>query len=525
MKAINVLLSLLISLLIGAAVLEGGLRLIGKGPAKTLLDHDEVTGWSNVPGRTKTLHKGPITVHYKINGLGLRDDPLPEGDKPEGVFRILALGDSFTLGYAVEREEHFVDLLEQAFQAEGRSIEVWNVGAEGWDNAQQAAWLEDHGAKLNPDLVVLFPYENDLYWNSQDHYATVDGPRQKPRYRENGDREARVLEKPAPKPWHQGFALTKWLDRPDTSALEVHRWLYPGAAVALAKELAPLLPSTEFDAAIEAHTKGALTAIQSATASFGAELVMVPIPAAPAYNAKWKETYEATTGGRGLAGVDWSTDRPVDLFLSLAGSLGISTLDARPKFAEVSANGDRLYWDEDWHLDPGGSRVFAGFLKDNLGQVADLPDPAGEPVAALANLQNKKGGLPFAAKLFGGLWILLTGLYMSTYPEEAKWAPPLKVGLLLGAVFGIFIGLDKLRGALPAPYGNYLPLAFLVGILGFVVFKLGSRVGTISELIGSFIRRGHWYLMPLVVVLLSIGSLLVVAASSPLVAPFIYTLF
>ncbi|MHC4895156.1 MAG: DUF5989 family protein, partial [Planctomycetota bacterium] len=65
----------------------------------------------------------------------------------------------------------------------------------------------------------------------------------------------------------------------------------------------------------------------------------------------------------------------------------------------------------------------------------------------------------------------------------------------------------------------------VVGILGFVAFKLGSRLGTITELIRAFILRGHWYLMPLVVVLLTIGSLLVVAASSPLVAPFIYTLF
>jgi len=40
-----------------------------------------------------------------------------------------------------------------------------------------------------------------------------------------------------------------------------------------------------------------------------------------------------------------------------------------------------------------------------------------------------------------------------------------------------------------------------------------------------FALRGHWYLMPLLVVLLTIGSLLVVAASSPLIAPFIYTLF
>ena len=71
---------------------------------------------------------------------------------------------------------------------------------------------------------------------------------------------------------------------------------------------------------------------------------------------------------------------------------------------------------------------------------------------------------------------------------------------------------------------------FLLGfaavlVLGFVVWKLGRRVGTILELLQSFTLRGHWYLMPLVVVLLTIGSLLVVAASSPLIAPFIYTLF
>jgi hypothetical protein len=62
-------------------------------------------------------------------------------------------------------------------------------------------------------------------------------------------------------------------------------------------------------------------------------------------------------------------------------------------------------------------------------------------------------------------------------------------------------------------------------ILSFIVIKLGRRLTTIAELFTSFTRRGHWYPMPLVVVLLSIGSLLVVAASSPLIAPFIYTLF
>ena len=73
--------------------------------------------------------------------------------------------------------------------------------------------------------------------------------------------------------------------------------------------------------------------------------------------------------------------------------------------------------------------------------------------------------------------------------------------------------------------GRWILLAFVLGLLVFILWKLGRRIGTILELFACLVGRGHWYLIPLVVVLLSVGSLLVVAASSPLVAPFIYTLF
>ena len=47
----------------------------------------------------------------------------------------------------------------------------------------------------------------------------------------------------------------------------------------------------------------------------------------------------------------------------------------------------------------------------------------------------------------------------------------------------------------------------------------------LAELFGTFVRRGQWYMLPVLVGLLSLGGLLVVAASSPWLAPFIYTLF
>ena len=100
-----------------------------------------------------------------------------------------------------------------------------------------------------------------------------------------------------------------------------------------------------------------------------------------------------------------------------------------------------------------------------------------------------------------------------------------RTGLLLTAIFTIAVGGSTLLGMLPPKYAQVALLLVVFCILGFVLFKLGSRLGTAAELLKAFVLRGHWYLMPLLTTLVTIGSLLVVAASSPLIAPFIYTLF
>jgi hypothetical protein len=132
---------------------------------------------------------------------------------------------------------------------------------------------------------------------------------------------------------------------------------------------------------------------------------------------------------------------------------------------------------------------------------------------------------PIVLYVFAGLWALIATMYVVTYKDEPAWQGILKVGAMLALVFGIVIGGNKLLGLVPPLLSSFLLIVFVVSILGFVLYKLGRRLGTIAELFVAFTARGHWYLMPLVVVLLTVGSLLVVAASSPLIAPFIYTLF
>lgn len=52
----------------------------------------------------------------------------------------------------------------------------------------------------------------------------------------------------------------------------------------------------------------------------------------------------------------------------------------------------------------------------------------------------------------------------------------------------------------------------------------GARAGVLKELVGFLWERKLWWLIPLVVLLVTFGLLMVFAQASP-IAPFIYTLF
>ncbi len=518
MRAINVLLSILISLFIGFAVLEGGLRLLGKGPPKTINSFDPQLGWSKKPSSTGKRRTSEFDVSYRINELGLRDDPMSDPAKPEGTFRVLMLGDSFTLGYTLERHELFVDQLEGLWQSEGRNVDVINAGTEAWSIDQEVAWLLEHGAAFDPDLVLIFPYENDIFWAGETRYMRAD----KPRFTPEGKLEQRTLVDPDAADWRLRFALTRWL-APDV--VEQYKWQHPSGH-SLFKEYAPLLvDEPPFLAETIAHNKGALLALREECRSLGAELIMVPIPSKEAFDPAAREAKQRHLGN--IPPAAWDPEKPVETYLALAEELGITTLDPRSALRAATTPATPLYYEKDIHLNPAGNVALANFLADELErgnwfppehsrrQAGTFPEPAA-PVDE---------GIPTRYKVFGVLLAALSALYIGTYRDEPAWQAPFKVGAMLLMVFGIFFGLKGLIGILPQQYAAIVPVLFVVVVIGFVLYKMGRKLGTIAELFVAFVKRGHWYLMPLVVVLLTIGSLLVVAASSPLVAPFIYTLF
>ena len=130
--------------------------------------------------------------------------------------------------------------------------------------------------------------------------------------------------------------------------------------------------------------------------------------------------------------------------------------------------------------------------------------------------------VPTWAVVLGALWIALSLGFRFAYPDEGLAAAFLKVGILLTFVSAVFVGIHFVTTAVP-PMARFLIFAaVLVGIATYAIYKTRSRFGTIRELFRALVDRGHWYLVPMLVVMLTISILLVVA-QNPIVAPFIYT--
>jgi hypothetical protein len=96
-------------------------------------------------------------------------------EKPEGVRRIVCVGDSFTMGYEVDAKDCFTNLLEQKLRENGKNVETLNAGVSGFSNAEACIYLENALLRYAPDVVVLSFYSNDLHDNVRTGIFALEG--------------------------------------------------------------------------------------------------------------------------------------------------------------------------------------------------------------------------------------------------------------------------------------------------------------------------------------------------------------
>lgn len=122
---------------------------------------DPYTGYRLKPGGIGHYQMGIPAV---VNSHGHRDNEVTL-KKPPDVFRILVLGDSFTVGANVRQEEAYPKVLEKRLRnVYGPRIQVVNSGVGGWDPFQYAQYFEHYGYQFEPDLILIgFFVGNDTF--------------------------------------------------------------------------------------------------------------------------------------------------------------------------------------------------------------------------------------------------------------------------------------------------------------------------------------------------------------------------
>ena len=112
---------------------------------------------------------------FVTNGQGFRAKEDFHLEKPPGVFRVIALGDSTTEGFEVRQNATYPAVLERYLRKSGINAEVFNTGVSGFGTAEELIYLENEGIKYKPDAVVLGFFGNDFDDNLRSDLFRLDG--------------------------------------------------------------------------------------------------------------------------------------------------------------------------------------------------------------------------------------------------------------------------------------------------------------------------------------------------------------
>lgn len=275
-------------------------------------------GWKPRPNLRKARIGMGVPVTTNSRGWrNLRDFPF---DKPPGVRRIVAVGDSFTFGEEEEDEYTWPAVLQDALSG----WEVINLAVHGYGTDQQLLVLQDEGVRYHPDVVLVGFFADNCFRNVVRFrdYA-------KPRFVLEGERLSltnvpvpepdAVLREPAP-PTPVSYA---WL--------RVSQLLCPPWGLSRRTQIRDEMPRL---------TRAILAEMKATCDRCGARMLLVFIP---------------ELGNLGA-------DR--EMVLEWAPSLGYETLDLRKALSETRQRGGKLA--RILHLSRLGNAVAAQAVLDRL---------------------------------------------------------------------------------------------------------------------------------------------------------------
>jgi lysophospholipase L1-like esterase len=126
------------------------------------ISSDPILGHEHIPNKKAILQNTEIS----INSRGMRGpEPLgPELISKEGIHRVLILGSSITLGWGVDYDKTYPELLQGQLNSESPQspkYEVLNAGIGNYNTQREVELFLRRLTDLKPDMIILSYFVND----------------------------------------------------------------------------------------------------------------------------------------------------------------------------------------------------------------------------------------------------------------------------------------------------------------------------------------------------------------------------
>jgi len=119
--------------------------------------YDEELGWINLPNVYVKDIYGP-GKSLKTNSMTFRNNNETSKRVPPGKIRIICSGDSYTMGYGVDNDSTWCQLLESSHP----NLETVNLGLGGYGIDQTYLWFKRNAPKLDYNLQIFAFISDDF---------------------------------------------------------------------------------------------------------------------------------------------------------------------------------------------------------------------------------------------------------------------------------------------------------------------------------------------------------------------------
>ncbi|MFN4762619.1 SGNH/GDSL hydrolase family protein [Gillisia sp. Q332] len=120
--------------------------------AKELKTQDPVLGHVHKKNKESTLQN----IEIKLNSLGMRS-PEPNPDKK----KILFIGSSISLGWGIENEESFAEILNTKLNEDGLNYQVLNASVGNYNTFRYVENFLRNQTAIDPEIIVINYFLND----------------------------------------------------------------------------------------------------------------------------------------------------------------------------------------------------------------------------------------------------------------------------------------------------------------------------------------------------------------------------